>query len=207
MKSMQKLTRDEMTTMVIASLYNLANAMSAVFMNVYLYAYTGSLVVMSVYTMVRIGLFPFFFTLAAQDQFAVAPQLVYVVAALTGVGEGLFWLSLNSLNQIVSSPQSRSRFLAGVGICNNISAIAAPLVSTLTIDTAVSDTAGYVEIFKLVLVIYALIALVSLRVKARSAPQPFSVLKRMKLDDPQWRYCMITTFFYGMHNSLSLTLA
>lgn len=131
MKSMQKLTRDEMTTMVIASLYNLANAMSAVFMNVYLYAYTGSLVVMSVYTMVRIGLFPFFFTLggkwaqkhsfagplsvglvfimfsllfvlAAQDQFAVAPQLVYVVAALTGVGEGLFWLSLNSLNQIVS---------------------------------------------------------------------------------------------------------
>ncbi|MCH1939949.1 MFS transporter [Holdemania massiliensis] len=236
MKSMQKLTRDEMTTMVIASLYNLANAMSAVFMNVYLYAYTGSLVVMSVYTIVRIGLFPFFFTLggkwaqkhsfagplsvglvfimfsllfvlAAQDQFAAAPQLVYVVAALTGVGEGLFWLSLNSLNQIVSSPQSRSRFLAGVGIGNNISAIAAPLVSTLIIDMAVSDTAGYVEIFKLVLVIYALIALVSLRVKARSAPQPFSVLKRMKLDDPQWRYCMITTFFYGMHNSLSLTLA
>ena len=236
MKSMQKLTRDEMTTMVIASLYNLANAMSAVFMNVYLYAYTGSLVVMSVYTMVRIGLFPFFFTLggkwaqkhsfagplsvglvfimfsllfvlAAQDRFVVAPQLVYVVAALTGVGEGLFWLSLNSLNQIVSSPQSRSRFLAGVGICNNISAIAAPLVSTLIIDTAVSDTAGYVEIFKLVLVIYALIALVSLRVKARSAPQPFSVLKRMKLDDPQWRYCMISTVLYGMRDSLILTLA
>ena len=232
----QKFTRDETTTILIACLFNLANAMSAVFMNVYLYAYTGSLVVMSIYTIVRIGLFPFFFTLGgkwaqkhsfagplttglvfimlsllfvlgAQDQFAVHPQLVYGVAALTGIGEGLFWLSLNSLNQIVSSPQSRSRFLSSVGICNNIAAIAAPLISTMIIDLAASDTAGYVEIFKIVLVIYAGIALISLRVKARSAPQPFSVLKRMKLDDPQWRYCMITTFFYGMHNSLSLTLA
>ena len=232
----QKFTRDETTTILIACLFNLANAMSAVFMNVYLYAYTGSLIVMSVYTIVRIGLFPLFFTLggkwaqkhsfagplttglvfimlsllfvlAAQDQFAVHPELVYGVAALTGIGEGLFWLSLNSLNQIVSSPQSRSRFLSSVGICNNIAAIAAPLISTMIIDLAASDTAGYVEIFKIVLVIYAGIALISLRVKARSAPQPFSVLKRMKLDDPQWRYCMITTFFYGMHNSLSLTLA
>ena len=135
----QKFTRDETTTILIACLFNLANAMSAVFMNVYLYAYTGSLVVMSIYTIVRIGLFPFFFTLGgkwaqkhsfagplttglvfimlsllfvlgAQDQFAVHPELVYGVAALTGIGEGLFWLSLNSLNQIVSSPQSRSRF-------------------------------------------------------------------------------------------------
>ena len=232
----QKFTRDETTTILIACLFNLANAMSAVFMNVYLYAYTGSLIVMSVYTIVRIGLFPLFFTLggkwaqkhsfagplatglvfimlsllfvlAAQDQFAVHPELVYGVAALTGIGEGLFWLSLNSLNQIVSSPQSRSRFLSSVGICNNIAAIAAPLISTMIIDLAASDTAGYVEIFKIVLVIYAGIALISLRVKARSAPQPFSVLKRMKLDDPQWRYCMITTFFYGLHNSLSLTLA
>lgn len=55
----QKFTRDETTTILIACLFNLANAMSAVFMNVYLYAYTGSLVVMSIYTIVRIGLFPF----------------------------------------------------------------------------------------------------------------------------------------------------
>ena len=158
----QKFTRDETTTILIACLFNLANAMSAVFMNVYLYAYTGSLIVMSVYTIVRIGLFPLFFTLggkwaqkhsfagplatglvfimlsllfvlAAQDQFAVHPELVYGVAALTGIGEGLFWLSLNSLNQIVSSPQSRSRFLSSVGICNNIAAIAAPLISTMII--------------------------------------------------------------------------
>ncbi|MFR0978296.1 MAG: hypothetical protein ACLSFJ_02300 [Holdemania filiformis] len=135
----QKFTRDETTTILIACLFNLANAMSAVFMNVYLYAYTGSLIVMSVYTIVRIGLFPLFFTLggkwaqkhsfagplatglvfimlsllfvlAAQDQFAVHPELVYGVAALTGIGEGLFWLSLNSLNQIVSSPQSAPAF-------------------------------------------------------------------------------------------------
>ena len=62
----QKLTHDETTTILIACLFNLANAMSAVFMNVYLYVYTGSLVVMSIYTIVRIGLFPFFFTLGGK---------------------------------------------------------------------------------------------------------------------------------------------
>ena len=233
---MKALSSNERLLILINCFYNLANAMSAVFMNVYLYAYTGSLVVMSIYTIVRIGLYPFFFTiggkwaqkhrfsqtltaglifimlsllfvLSASDQFERVPQLVYVVAALVGMGEGLYWLSINSLNQIVSTAKTRSLFISDIGIFNNLSAIIAPLISTLIIELAGTDTAGYVEIFKIVLVIYGLIALLSTRISARSVNRGFSVLKRMRLDDPQWRYCMITTFFYGMHNSLSLTLA
>ena len=41
--------------------------------------------------------------------------------------------------------------------------------------------AGYVEIFKIVLVIYGLIALLSTRISARSVNRGFSVLKRMRL--------------------------
>ena len=191
---------------------------------------------MSIYTIVRIGLYPFFFTiggkwaqkhrfsqtltvglifimfsllfvLGASDGFEQIPQLVYVVAALVGIGEGLYWLSINSLNQIVSTAETRSLFISDIGIFNNLSAIIAPLISTFIIELAGSDTAGYVEIFKIVLVIYGLIALLSTRISARSANRGFSVLKRMKLDDPQWRYCMISTFLYGMRDSLILTLA
>ena len=59
---MKTMTQDEKMVILINCFYNLANAMSAVFMNVYLYAYTGSLVVMSIYTIVRIGLYPLFFS-------------------------------------------------------------------------------------------------------------------------------------------------
>ena len=168
---MKALSSNERLLILINCFYNLANAMSAVFMNVYLYAYTGSLVVMSIYTIVRIGLYPFFFTiggkwaqkhrfsqtltaglifimlsllfvLSASDQFERVPQLVYVVAALVGMGEGLYWLSINSLNQIVSTAKTRSLFISDIGIFNNLSAIIAPLISTLIIELAGTDTAG-----------------------------------------------------------------
>ena len=45
---MKALSSNERLLILINCFYNLANAMSAVFMNVYLYAYTGSLVVMSI---------------------------------------------------------------------------------------------------------------------------------------------------------------
>ncbi len=63
---MKALSSNERLLILINCFYNLANAMSAVFMNVYLYAYTGSLVVMSIYTIVRIGLYPFFFTIGGK---------------------------------------------------------------------------------------------------------------------------------------------
>lgn len=233
---MKSMSKNEKLLILINCFYNLANAMSAVFMNVFLYAYTGSLVVMSIYTIVRIALYPFFFTiggkwaqkhrfshpltvglvfimgsllfvLGAQNLFATQPSLVYIVALLTGMGEGLYWLSVNSLNQIVSSKESRSTFLSNTGIFNNIAAIVAPLISTFIIEVAGSDIAGYVDIFKIVLGVYLFISILATQIKAQSSTRSFSVLEKLKLKDSQWRYCMISTFFYGMRDSLILTLA
>ena len=234
---MKQMSLNEKLMIVINCLYALGNAMSAVFMNVYLYAYTGSLVVMSIYTIIRIGLFPFFFTIGGKwtlkhrfshtltaglllimgqlvfvlfssDAFARMNGLVYVAAAIFGMGEGFFWFSVNSLNQLVSSSASRSLYLSNIGIFNNISSIIAPLASTLIIDLSGSDFDGYVHIFQLVLVIYAFIALLSLKITARSSGQPFSVLRCLTFQkDAQWRYCMISTFLYGMRDSLVLTLS
>lgn len=234
---MKQMSFNEKLMIAINCLYALANAMSAVFMNVYLYAYTGSLVVMSIYTMIRIGLFPFFFTIGGKwaqrhrfshtltaglllimgqlvfvlfcnDMFAQMSWLVYVAALLFGSGGGLFWLSVNGLNQLVSSSETRSLYLSNIGICNNISSIIAPLISTFIIDQFASDFDGYVRIFQVVLVVYGFISLLSLKLTASSSRQSFSVLKCLRFNhDPQWKYCLISTLLYGMRDSLVLTLS
>ena len=48
------MTKNEKLIIACTILYTLASGMSAVFMNVFLYTYTGSLAVMALYTCIRI---------------------------------------------------------------------------------------------------------------------------------------------------------
>ncbi len=231
------LSKNEKLVVAITSLWALANTMSAVFVNVYLYAYTGSLVVMTIYCIIRIGLYPFFYTVAGKwakrknfsqpltmgllvtmlslifvltmnDHFAQYPNLVYVVATLVGIGEAFFWLSICSLHQIVATDESRPRYLGMTGIFNNVANVFAPLLSTLIIEQASSDVDGYVAIFKLVLVVYAIMVILAFRVKASATSKDFYVLKCIRTKgNARWRYCCISIFLYSMRDALILTLA
>ena len=227
--------KNEFLMVLITSLWALANTLSAVFVNVYLYTYTGSLVVMTIYCMIRIAQFPMFFILGGKwaqrkgyayplstgvivsmmalmyvlfmnDRFAENSNLVYISALLVGIGEGFFWLSVNSLHQIVSTPETRSRYLANIGIFNNI--CIAPIISTFIINNSVSDIAGYITIFKFVLVIYVVIVIAAFQVNAKGVAKKFSVIKCLGIiRDRKWRRIMIMTFLYGMRDALILTLA
>ena len=75
------MTKNEKLIIACTILYTLASGMSAVFMNVFLYTYTGSLAVMALYTCIRIGLFPPCFTLAGK----VARKVSYGVTMSTGL--------------------------------------------------------------------------------------------------------------------------
>ena len=66
MEKEMSLSKNEKLVVAITSLWALANTMSAVFVNVYLYAYTESLVVMTIFCIIRIALYPFFFTVAGK---------------------------------------------------------------------------------------------------------------------------------------------
>lgn len=231
------MNRNEFLMILITSLWALSNTMSAVFVNVYLYAYTGSLVVMTIYCMIRIAQFPLFFTLGGKwaqrkgfawplstgvvismfsliyvllmnERFAQMPSLVYVSALLVGIGEGFFWLAVNSLHQFVSGPETRARYLGNIGIFNNIANIIAPLLSTWIISNSISDTEGYVTIFKFVLIVYVVIVFAAAMVRAVPSSQSFSVFKCLRIsDDLPWRRNMGMTFMYGMRDALTLTLA
>lgn len=231
------MTRNEKILIICNALFTLASGMSAVFVNVFLYTYTGSLSVMALYTCIRIAMFPIFFTIAGKlarkshygltlglglaffalqliyvlmfnASFGSTPSLVYLAAMLYGMGEGFYYLSLNTLNQCITTPQSRNRYLSIGGVLNNAANVIAPLIASFIIDGANNDMMGYTTIFKIVLVVFVVIALLALSIKEKGNTNEFSVIQALSLkNDPQWKYVCMTYFLYGFRDSLVLALA
>ncbi|HPW53017.1 MAG TPA: MFS transporter [Erysipelotrichaceae bacterium] len=230
------MTKNEKLLISCSVLFALASGMSAVFMNVFLYTYTGSLTVMALYTCIRMSIFPFSFTIAGKMArkisygvtlsigliflfyqlffvlqfnylFSINHNLIFLAAILSGLGEGFYYLSFNTLNQLVTSPETRADFLSISGILSNISNVAAPLISTFIISLSGSDINGYLNIFKIVLVVYGFISLLGIRIKAKGSSARFSVLKALTFQkDRQWRYVLLSHFLYGFRDSLILSL-
>lgn len=230
------MSKNEKLLIVITTLFIFADAMSAVFMNVFLYSYTGSLVVMSIYTICRIALFPFSewvagkiavkksyaftatlgligimlklaFVLNFNSYFALKPDLVYLVAIIQGIGEGTYYVSVNTLAQLVTTAETRIRYLTHAGIFNNIANVVAPLIASFIIEHSLSDLAGYINIFKTVLVVYFFIVLIAFRIKITKS-RDFKLSKVLwSKSDRQWRYHQIHTALYGLRDSMILTLA
>ncbi len=231
------MSKNEKLILICNALFTLANAMGAVFMNVFLYTYTESLPVMAMYTCIRIAMFPLFFIIAGKiarklnygitlsigllffalqlfmvlnfhDSFTNALHMVYLAAVLYGVGESFYYLSVNTLNQLVSSPSSRSAFLSVNGVLTNIANVVAPLVASYIIDCSLNDIIGYTTIFKVVLVIFVISALLGLLVNEKGNRSQFYVIKNLSFQgDPQWKYVLMTYFLYGFRDSLILALA
>ena len=162
------MTKNEKLCILCNALYTLTSGMSAVFMNVFLYTYTGSLIVMAIYTCIHIALMPICFTIAGKmalkihygitlsiglfflviqllfvlycnELFGIYHYYVYIVAIFFGIGEGFYYLSLNTLHQLVTTPQSRNLFIGVGGVLNNIASVVAPLLATFVIDASIDD--------------------------------------------------------------------
>ena len=113
---MKNLSKDEILLLIVGTIYTLASGMATVFMNVYLYSFTESLIGMTTFTIFRIAMFPIMFTLngklfkkaklgyplaaglimmtcsyilllSMQNSFAENPMLIYLIAVIFGAGE------------------------------------------------------------------------------------------------------------------------
>ncbi len=232
------MSKNEKLICVISCLWFLASTMSSAFVSVYLYSYTGSLVVMSLYTFVRIGMFPIFFTfgakLAQKRGFATTLFLgliisisylvvilfgnhlfeqniwvIYLVGVLIGIGESFYWMSSHSLSQLVSTPDSRMIFLSNMGIGNNLAKLVAPGLAAIFISLAATDMEGYIDIFKVILAVYIIIAIVITKVNVQASPRPFKVWRHLFKDvkeNREWRFCALSSILFGIRDSLVLTL-
>lgn len=231
------MNRNEKILVFINALYFIAGTMSSVFVNVYLYAFTGSIYAMTAYAMVRFGFFPIGFlvggkvarktslsssltigliiivialaTLLGINQlFEENVSLIYLLGIIFGLGEGMYWFSINNLNLVASSKETRGSFVSTMGIFNAVATVVAPFLATLIVRISPSDVAGYIRIFQVVIVLQTLAAITSTQVKVPVNKLPYTLLDKYNLKkDPQWRYVMTNHFLLGVRDSLNLVLA
>ncbi len=214
----------------------MASAMTAVFVNVYLYKFTGSLVTMTAYAMVRFGFFPIAFTIGAhigrkyrlsltmiaglllivcgllvlltlRESIGELGYAIYGIGMIFGMGEGFFWLSTVSLNQLVSSKESRGRYLGFMGMFNGLTNIVAPLMAAQIVVWSPNDIEGYLRIFQLVIVLYLIIAYLASTIRVISQKGKFTVLNKVfHTKDKQWSYIFNSHVLFGVRDSLVLML-
>jgi len=230
------MSKNEKLLVLINATYFIAATMSAVFVNVYLYAFTGSINSMTMYAMVRFTMIPlgfflgglisrklslstilsiglliiisaFAFLLGFNHLFNDNYYLIFLVGLVLGTGEGFYWFSIVSLNLQSSSKETRAQFISVMAIFNSASTVVAPFVATMIVRFSDTDSVGYIRIFQVVIVLQIIAALVSRRVKNVYVAKPYTLLDKFNLKhDLQWRYVMYSHFLFGIRDSLLIVL-
>jgi MFS family permease len=230
------MSKNEKLLVLINATYFIAATMSAVFVNVYLYAFTGSIYSMTMYAMVRFTMIPFgffvgglisrklslstilsiglliiisafAFLLGFNHLFNDNYYLIFLVGLVLGTGEGFYWFSIVSLNLQSSSKETRAQFISVMAIFNSASTVVAPFVATMIVRLSSADSIGYIRIFQVVIVLQIIAALVSRKVQNVYVAKPYTLLDKFNLkQDAQWRYVMYSHFLFGIRDSLLIVL-
>ncbi len=230
------MSKNEKLLVIVNATYFIAATMSAVFVNVYLYAFTGSIYSMTMYAMVRFTMIPlgfylggilshklslstilsiglmiiisaFAFLLGFNHLFHDNYYLIFIVGLVLGSGEGLYWFSINSLNLQSSSKATRASFISTMAIFNSASTVVAPFVATMIVRFSSSDSAGYIRIFQIVIVLQIIAALLSRKVENVYVNKAYTIMDKFNLkQDLQWRYVMMSHFLFGVRDSLLVVL-
>lgn len=230
------MTTNERILVGVGALYFISATMSNVFVNVYLYAYTGSLMTLISYSFVRYFCIPVGYVIAGQlirkirlstilmlglivlstalglllwinPLFATLPWLIYFIGVIFGLGEGLYWFSANNLNQLASNRTTRPAFVSSMGIANAVATIVAPFTATWIVSISGTDTEGYLRIFQVVILVQLIASLLVTRVSIQHDRSPFTLLDKFDLrKDAQWRYVLTSNILFGIREAVLFVL-
>lgn len=225
----------EKKTLFLNGVFAFANGLVSLFVSVYLFVYTSSFIVMSVYTifeaigimlgsLLAIKIFvskkftiPYasglalmtgalIFDLCAGSLFTKNNYYVLIPGFIWGFGEGFFYYAYNACNQVVTTPQSRPLFLQFGGIINNICVLLSPLLSNFIITNSKTDIIGYRNILYVITFMHLVVISVSLTINEGSQDKGVSFSKLLNLKDEMWADEFKAVFAYGLMNSVYLTL-
>lgn len=230
------MTTNERILVGVGALYFISATMSNVFVNVYLYAYTGSLITLISYSFVRYFCIPLGYIVAGgltrrirlstiltiglivlstalglllwiNPYFESIPLLIYVIGAVFGLGEGFYWFSANNLNQLASTKNSRPAFVSSMGIANAISTIVAPFTATWIVGVSGTDTEGYLRIFQVVIIVQLVASILASRVSIQHDRSRFTLLDKFDVrHDAQWRYILTSNLLFGIREAVLFVL-
>jgi len=216
------------------TIYNFGSALVSSFISVYLYIYTNSLPLMCLYIIVRIGLFPVFFiignkiskkhtfavtyvlglslitialiiALLGGKLFEINPLYVLIVASVIGSGEGFFYFSSNTMNQIASpNDENRKIFYSYNGIFGNTSSLLAPVFASFVLSNSVSELNGYKKILITIIFIFIIVIGLAFKMNKKSEDNCDDFGTSFSFNDREWNRHNLGVFFYGLRNGLEL---
>jgi len=189
---------------------------------------------MCLYIIIRIGLFPMFFifgnSITKKHSFTITyicgltlitlalvyallggplfeqnPYYVLIAAMIVGMGEGFYWFSANNMNQIVSTPETRSAFFSYNGVFNNITGLLAPIYASFMLSISDSELNAYKKILLTIIIIFIVVIVIAAGQHKKADNAGSSMKKALSLKgDKVWRDHNIGVMFYGLRNGLEL---
>ena len=228
------MSRQEKSTILLNTIFNFCASLVSTFISVYLYIYTNSIPMMCLYIIIRIGCFPIFFilgtklvkkhpftltytigltlitcalvyALAGTPLFEISPYYVLIAAAIVGSGEGFYYFSANTCNQIVSNDETRAKFYVYNSVFNTIGSLFAPVFATFVLNSVEDEMQGYRILLYVIVTVFIIVIFVALKINTKSRDVNSSVRKSLKLKgDKKWRDHNIAVFCYGLRDGLGL---
>jgi MFS family permease len=139
--------------------------------------------------------------------FATHYYFIYLVGPFFGIGEGMYWFSVNNMSLAVSDKKTRGMFIATMSIANTTSTVVAPSLAALIVNYAPTETQGYLIIFQVVIAVHSVTAFLASRISVKANPASYTLLDKFDTtQDPQWRYVMHSHFLFGIRDSITLVL-
>lgn len=224
----------EKRTIILNTIFSFGSVLVSNFVSIYLFIYTNSIPLMCLYIIVRIGMFPIFFILGSKllkkypftltytigltlitlaliyaltggPLFEKNPYYVLIAAAIVGCGEGFYYLSANTCNQIVSNAKSRPKFLSFNGMFTNITSLLSPIYASFLLSISETEMIGYKRMLITIICVFVVVICVALSMNKMSEDKDSHISKVIYTkDDKQWRNHNKAVFFYGLRNSLEL---
>ncbi|MDO5332052.1 MAG: MFS transporter [Bacillota bacterium] len=145
------------------------------------------------------------YALTGGPLFEANPYYVLIAAAIVGCGEGFYYLSANTCNQIVSTAQSRPKFLSFNGMFTNITSLLSPIYASFLLSVSETEMVGYRRMLVTIICVFAVVIIVALSMNKMSEDKDSHISKVIiTKDDKQWTDHNKAVFFYGLRNALEL---
>ncbi len=228
------LSKQERLVIAIGAVFTLASTMVSTFANVYLLEFTGSLLVMTLYAIFRYGSIAIsayvaarlstrirfsyimsmgllFITSAVLTLLGVKSLieserwLVFIVGSIWGMGEGFFWISLNTIIQSSTSLESRMRFISINGVLANFTTIVAPFLSAFILSMFSVELSGYYFMFVLAIVLFVVTAVLSFSLVGDSRSS-FSLRHMFDGRDRDWSRILLAQYMWGVREAATVSL-
>jgi MFS transporter, YQGE family, putative transporter len=214
-KASGRLTRQAVLLLSVNGLFAVANALSGLFVHVYLWKMKQNFALIGWFALVQQLTMALTFWIAGKwvkerNKMVVlrlgvainalfylvilwlSEQAVYYIILLgviQGLASGMFWLAFNVVYFEVTDPDNRDRFNGWAGLLGSGAGMLAPWLSGFLI-TRMTDSSGYRLIFSISLVVFIIGVVVSFFLKKREAQNQYDwahTIRKLKSSSGSWR--------------------